>query len=69
MGNQGASGDGTRVMKEWFDAGLIGDVTEIYAWTNRPFGRRVSHGLLKKATYPKNSTGTCGWVLHHTKIM
>src|SRR5919206_2130021 len=34
LGNQGASGDGTRVMKEWFDAGLIGDVHTLYAWTN-----------------------------------
>lgn len=36
MGNQGASGDGTRLMAEWFDAGLIGDVHTIYAWTDRP---------------------------------
>lgn len=36
MGNQGASGDGVRKAKEMYDAGLIGDVTEIQAWTNRP---------------------------------
>ncbi|WP_300438147.1 Gfo/Idh/MocA family oxidoreductase [Christiangramia sp.] len=36
MGNQGASGDGVRKMKEWYDAGLIGDVEEVYVWTNRP---------------------------------
>ncbi|RYZ51284.1 MAG: Gfo/Idh/MocA family oxidoreductase, partial [Chitinophagaceae bacterium] len=36
MGNQGASSDGTRAMKEWFDAGMIGDVHTIYAWTDRP---------------------------------
>ena len=36
MGNQGASGDGVRKMKEMYDAGLIGDVTKVYAWTNRP---------------------------------
>ena len=36
MGNQGASNDGTRLMSEWFDAGLIGDVTEVYCWTDRP---------------------------------
>lgn len=36
MGNQGASGDGTRQLKEWFDAGLIGDVHTIYSWTDRP---------------------------------
>jgi len=36
MGNQGASNDGTRLMSEWYDAGLIGDVHTIYCWTNRP---------------------------------
>ncbi len=36
MGNQWASGDHVRRMKEVVDAGLIGDVTKVYAWTNRP---------------------------------
>ncbi len=36
MGNQGASGDGVRIMREWFDAGIIGDVHSVYCWTNRP---------------------------------
>ena len=36
MGNQGASNDGTRLMSEWFDAGLIGDIKEVYCWTDRP---------------------------------
>ena len=36
MGNQGASGDGVRQMREWYDAGLIGDVHTVYCWTNRP---------------------------------
>jgi predicted dehydrogenase len=36
MGNQGSSNDGPRQMKEWYDAGLIGDVHTIYAWTDRP---------------------------------
>jgi len=36
MGNQYASADHVRVAKEWIDAGLIGDVTNVYAWTNRP---------------------------------
>ncbi|WP_231561634.1 Gfo/Idh/MocA family protein [Sphingobacterium sp. T2] len=36
MGNQGSSGDGVRQMREWIDAGLIGDLVEIYAWTDRP---------------------------------
>ncbi len=36
MGNQGASNDGTRLMSEWYDADLIGDVHTVYCWTNRP---------------------------------
>lgn len=36
MGNQGASGDGVRQMREWVDAGLLGDLVEIYCWTDRP---------------------------------
>ena len=36
MGNQGSSGDGVRSMREWYNAGLIGDATEIHVWTNRP---------------------------------
>lgn len=36
MGNQGGSGDGVRRMKEFVDAGLVGDVHTVYTWTNRP---------------------------------
>ncbi|WP_416442466.1 Gfo/Idh/MocA family protein [Leeuwenhoekiella sp. A16] len=36
MGNQGASNNGTRLMSEWFDAGLIGEIKEVYCWTDRP---------------------------------
>jgi predicted dehydrogenase len=36
MGNQGASGEGVRIMKEWYEAGLIGEVNEVHCWTNRP---------------------------------
>jgi len=36
MGNQGSSGDGVRLMQEWYNAGLIGDATAIHVWTHRP---------------------------------
>jgi predicted dehydrogenase len=36
MGNQGHSGDGARLICEWIDAGAIGTVREVDAWTNRP---------------------------------
>ena len=36
MGNQGASNAGQRQMMEWFDQGLIGKVSTVQIWTNRP---------------------------------
>jgi hypothetical protein len=36
MGNQHASDPHVRVIREWIDAGLIGDVFKVTAWTNRP---------------------------------
>jgi predicted dehydrogenase len=36
MGNQGATLAGTRILREWIEAGVIGDVTEVHYWTNRP---------------------------------
>ena len=36
MGNQGHATDGIRFVKEWFDADVIGDVTEVHAWFKGP---------------------------------
>jgi len=36
MGNQGHSGEGIRLIKEWIADGAIGDVHEVHCWTNRP---------------------------------
>ena len=36
MGNQGHAFEGMRLIKEWYLAGLIGEVREVHAWTNRP---------------------------------
>lgn len=36
MGNQGSSGDDTRVIETWVQDGLIGDVHTVHVWTNRP---------------------------------
>ena len=38
MGNQGHSGDRTRDLKEWVDAGILGPVMSVQAWTDRPTG-------------------------------
>ena len=36
MGNQGNSGEGIRQISEWIWAGVIGEVTHVDTWTNRP---------------------------------
>ncbi|MFM7749905.1 MAG: Gfo/Idh/MocA family protein, partial [Opitutaceae bacterium] len=36
MGNQGHAGEGIRLVREWFQAGLLGEVREAQIWTNRP---------------------------------
>ncbi len=36
MANQGHASEGIRLFKEWYQAGLIGDVKEIIGWTDRP---------------------------------
>ena len=34
MGNQGHTTDGIRKVKEWYDAGVLGEVKEVIAWFN-----------------------------------
>ena len=53
MGNQGASNDGPRQMKEWYDAGLIGDVHTVYAWTDRPVWPQGIPWSTNKSEVPK----------------
>ncbi len=36
MGNQGSSGNDTRLVETWIQGGLIGDVHTVHVWTNRP---------------------------------
>lgn len=36
MGNQGHTNEGTRQIREWVEAGVIGPVREVNYWTNRP---------------------------------
>lgn len=36
MGNQGSSGDDTRLVETWIQSGVIGDVHTVHVWTNRP---------------------------------
>jgi predicted dehydrogenase len=36
MGNQGHANNGTRMVREWIQGGVIGPVRELHIWTNRP---------------------------------
>ncbi|HTO04353.1 MAG TPA: Gfo/Idh/MocA family oxidoreductase, partial [Opitutus sp.] len=36
MGNQGHAHEGLRLLKEWHQAGILGEVREIHSWTDRP---------------------------------
>ncbi len=36
MGNQGHTNEGWRLIREWYEADILGDIEEIHIWTNRP---------------------------------
>src|ERR1041385_2694313 len=36
MGNNGHAGEGLRQIREWIEAGVIGRVREVHAWSDRP---------------------------------
>lgn len=36
MGNQGHATEGIRLVKEWYEAGVLGDVREVHAWFDGP---------------------------------
>lgn len=36
MGNQGHAGEGVRLVREWYSAGVLGEVREVHVWTDRP---------------------------------
>lgn len=38
MGNQGHSMESNRLVYEWINASVIGEVTEVHTWTDRPAG-------------------------------
>jgi len=48
MGNQGHNFEGMRQIREWYEAGLIGEVREVHAWTNRT----TTNTLNAKVTLP-----------------
>ncbi len=74
MGNQGASNDGVRKMQEWYNAGLIGDATDIYCWTNRPiwpqgFGKPVTKDEVPAELDWKLWLGPNEWEEYHKEFV
>lgn len=51
MGNQGHCTEGIRLIKEWFDAGILGEVREVHCWTDRP----MPPWFIKPASNPPTS--------------
>ena len=56
MGNQGHSGEGIRLIKEWIEDGAIGQVHEVNCWTNRPVWPTGGERDRPKDTPPVPST-------------
>ncbi|MBX3173658.1 MAG: Gfo/Idh/MocA family oxidoreductase [Gemmatimonadaceae bacterium] len=59
MGNQGHAGEGIRLMREWVEAGLIGEVERVEFWTNRPIWPQA----LNRPTEMHNIPPTMDWDL------
>jgi len=51
MGNQGHATMGIRYVKEWYEAGVLGDVKEVFAWFDGP-GFSPRGYFLKPDNYP-----------------
>jgi len=52
MGNQGSGGDGFRRNVEVLQSGILGDVTEVHVWTNRPVwpqGKEVEKYVMSRS--------------------
>ena len=51
MGNQGHTTNGIRLMKEWYEAGVLGEVKEVHAWIGA-FDFRPGHYWTKPKKFP-----------------
>ncbi len=59
MGNQGHALEGIRLIREWVEAGLIGTVSRVDYWTNRPIWPQA----LNRPTDAHNVPPTLDWNL------
>jgi predicted dehydrogenase len=62
MGNQGRATEGIRLMKEWVDAGVLGDVREVHAWSPA-FSEKYFKRPDAIPPSPESVPGTLAWDL------
>ncbi|MDH5609640.1 MAG: Gfo/Idh/MocA family oxidoreductase [Cyclobacteriaceae bacterium] len=53
MGDQGASSDGMFTLREWIEAGLLGEIEKVYCWTDRPVWPQGIAWPAKQPNIPK----------------
>ncbi len=51
MGNQGHTTNGIRLVKEWYDMGLLGQVKEVHAW-QPPLNNAKAGAFVPSTTFP-----------------
>ncbi len=62
MGNQGHSSDEARLINEWVQAGVIGNVREVHVWTNRPiWGQGFARPAPMPADFDPRSPDRSWW--------
>jgi predicted dehydrogenase len=59
MGNQGHAGEGCRQIREWVEAGVIGNLRTVEFWTNRPIWPQA----INRPTEMHNPPPTMDWNL------
>jgi len=62
MGNQGSSSSHTRKGREWYEAGLLGNVHEVAAWSDRPVWKQGMKDYFPVKPVPEY-LGDKGWDL------
>ncbi len=59
MGNQGHAQEGTRQIREWYEAGAIGEIQRVEYWTNRPIWPQA----IRRSTEAHHVPATLDWDL------
>lgn len=53
MGNQGSSSNGIRQAQEWIESGVLGTITKVDCWTNRPVWPQGLRNITEGQPIPK----------------